>query len=221
MRRITLGEFAKCLIYLYIIPCVWILCLSFDAMLIDHSPCAILHRRNISCIGCGCPKSAPISGSQQINQPHQFYSSSTNPMSRASASPRFSNLPNRTFSVRTGLSVNQPAYSTTVSQSQPPRMECQHEVSGPPKSAHPLLTPSGRAFAVGGKVQNVSSDPLSPCIMYWPDNESFPEQGQIRPGSLVGVLVCLISYDRRLILTVRAPSNRPSSTREIRDRSLM
>ncbi|KAF8645603.1 hypothetical protein AX16_007685 [Volvariella volvacea WC 439] len=55
------------------------------------------------------------------------------------------------------------------------------------KMAHPLLTPSGRAFAVGGRVQNISSDPLSPCIMYWPDNEPFPEQGQIRPGGLVGV----------------------------------
>ncbi|KAJ7860571.1 hypothetical protein B0H14DRAFT_2441954 [Mycena olivaceomarginata] len=48
-------------------------------------------------------------------------------------------------------------------------------------SPHPHLTPSGRALARGGKVQNVSSDPLSQCIMYWPDNEPFPEQGQIRP----------------------------------------
>ncbi|ESK84228.1 hypothetical protein Moror_11080 [Moniliophthora roreri MCA 2997] len=54
-------------------------------------------------------------------------------------------------------------------------------------SGHPLLTPSGRAFAIGGRVQNISSDPLSPCIMYWPDNEPFPEQGQIRPGNLVGI----------------------------------
>ncbi|KAG5646155.1 hypothetical protein DXG03_004208 [Asterophora parasitica] len=62
-----------------------------------------------------------------------------------------------------------------------------HSPAPPPKSAHPLLTPSGRAFSVGGKVQNISSDPLSPCIMYWPDNEPFPEQGQIRPSGLVGV----------------------------------
>ncbi|CAA7261962.1 unnamed protein product [Cyclocybe aegerita] len=52
---------------------------------------------------------------------------------------------------------------------------------------HPLLTPSGRAFAVGGKVQNVSSDPLNPCVMYWPDNEPLPEQGQIRPSGIVGI----------------------------------
>jgi len=190
-------------------------------MLTDYFPCATLHRRNTSCIGCGRPKSAPISGSQQINQPHQIYSSSNNPMPHASPSPRFSNLPSRTLSVRAGLSMNQPAYSTSALQSQSSRMGYQHEVSSPPKSAHPLLTPSGRAFAIGGKVQNVSSDPLSPCIMYWPDNEPFPEQGQIRPGSLAGVPVCLISHTRRLILTVRASSNRPSSTREIRGQSLM
>ncbi|KAG7087496.1 hypothetical protein E1B28_013457 [Marasmius oreades] len=49
----------------------------------------------------------------------------------------------------------------------------------------PTLTPSGRDFAIGGRVQNISSDPLSPCIMYWPDNEPFPEPGQIRPGNLL------------------------------------
>ena len=57
-----------------------------------------------------------------------------------------------------------------------------------PRASHPypLLTPSGRAISVGGRVQNVSSDPLAPCIMYWPDNEPLPEQGQIRPsGSAV------------------------------------
>ncbi|KZT68109.1 hypothetical protein DAEQUDRAFT_728388 [Daedalea quercina L-15889] len=51
---------------------------------------------------------------------------------------------------------------------------------------YPLLTPSGRAISVGGRVQNVSIDPLAPCIIYWPDNEPLPEQGQIRPsGSAV------------------------------------
>ena len=49
---------------------------------------------------------------------------------------------------------------------------------------HPLLTPSGRAFAVGGTVQNISSDPLAPCVMFWPDNEPLPEPGQIRLASL-------------------------------------
>ncbi|KAH9960269.1 hypothetical protein BC827DRAFT_1370586 [Russula dissimulans] len=50
-----------------------------------------------------------------------------------------------------------------------------------------VLTPSGRAFSVGGRVQNVSSDPLFSCFLFWPDNEPLPEQGQIRPGNIVGV----------------------------------
>ncbi|KAI9435606.1 hypothetical protein H4582DRAFT_663016 [Lactarius indigo] len=50
-----------------------------------------------------------------------------------------------------------------------------------------VLTPSGRAFSVGGRVQDVSSDPLSPCVIFWPDNEPFPEQKQIRPNDLVGI----------------------------------
>ncbi|KAJ7468583.1 hypothetical protein FB451DRAFT_1368880 [Mycena latifolia] len=79
-------------------------------------------------------------------------------------------------------------------------------------SAHPLLTPSGRAFASGGKVQNISSDPLSPCIMYWPDNEPFPEQGQIRPSGLMGVpqpgdWICLkcnyLNWRRRKVCQTR------------------
>lgn len=55
--------------------------------------------------------------------------------------------------------------------------------------AHPILTPSGRALAVGGKVQNISTDPLTPCILYWPDNEPLPEQGQIRPSGMINVHV--------------------------------
>ncbi|KAJ7443769.1 hypothetical protein B0H11DRAFT_1747869 [Mycena galericulata] len=62
------------------------------------------------------------------------------------------------------------------------------------------LTPSGHAFAVGGKVQNISRDPLCPCTMYWPDNEWLPEQGQIRP-SLMGVQVFLPSPLSFFLLT--------------------
>jgi len=115
-------------------------------MLTASFPCMILHRRNLACIGCGCPRSGnagpqPAPGSQAVYTPPVL----------------------------------------------------------PVKSAHPLLTPSGRAFAIGGRVQNISSDPLSPCIMYWPDNEPFPEQGQIRPGNLVGVpVLAFLSRPRQL-----------------------
>jgi hypothetical protein len=59
----------------------------------------------------------------------------------------------------------------------------------PPQRVPHILTPSGRAFSVGGRVQDVSTDPLSPCIIFWPDNEPFPEQSQIRPSILVGMPV--------------------------------
>jgi hypothetical protein len=64
-----------------------------------------------------------------------------------------------------------------------------------------ILTPSGRAFSVGGRVQDISSDPLAPCILFWPDNEPRPEQGQIRPSSLVGVPVRLASLRAYACLT--------------------
>lgn len=72
-----------------------------------------------------------------------------------------------------------------------------------PSPSHPILTPSGRAFAVGGKVQNVSSDPLAPCVMFWPDNELLPEQGQIRPSHLSGVPVSLSASPLELFLSRR------------------
>lgn len=65
----------------------------------------------------------------------------------------------------------------------------QQQVSKQTALTHQLLTPSGRALAVGGKVQNISSDLLAPCIVYWPDNEPLPEQGQIRPATAAQVQV--------------------------------
>jgi len=74
-----------------------------------------------------------------------------------------------------------------------------------------ILTPSGRAFSVGGRVQNVSSDPLFSCFLFWPDNEPLPEQGQIRPGTLVGVPVRIQPHaDNQICLTPRIPSTLPS-----------
>lgn len=61
----------------------------------------------------------------------------------------------------------------------------------PASSPYPLLTPSGRALSIGGRVQNISRDPLVPCIMYWPDNEPIPDQGQMRPLGSAVIQVCL------------------------------
>ncbi|KAG6902937.1 hypothetical protein C0995_009329 [Termitomyces sp. Mi166 len=168
---------------------------------ICNSPKCAAHNfgRNLACIGCGCPRSnggITPGGPQQQQQPH--------PTTRNLSSPRFASYPTHSNSLSNPptqptltqpalpqqqpiyTSYNQPPKSQRLSQQQQPVQ--QPSAPAPAvKSVHPLLTPSGRAFAVGGKVQNISSDPLNPCIMYWPDNEPFPEQGQIRPSSLVGV----------------------------------
>ncbi|KAI0314200.1 hypothetical protein OF83DRAFT_1045754, partial [Amylostereum chailletii] len=52
-----------------------------------------------------------------------------------------------------------------------------------------MLTPSGSTFAEGGRVQNLSPDPLAPCVLFWPDNEPLPEPGQLRPHTVVGLAV--------------------------------
>ncbi|KAG8853293.1 hypothetical protein FRB91_005184 [Serendipita sp. 411] len=48
-----------------------------------------------------------------------------------------------------------------------------------------LLTPSGKTFALGGRVQNISRDEVNPILMFWPDNEPLPLPAQIRPPTSV------------------------------------
>ena len=182
-------------------------------MLTESFPCMVLHRRNIACIGCGCPRSSGGTAQAPIQQ------SSLSSTSRGLASPRFNSMTNNVY-YSSGPPGQLQQSNQQPQQQQNQQQQHSHQqlqvpptphsagrsaplppsspfgsssslphVANPPKATHPLLTPSGRAFAVGGKVQNVSSDPLSPCIMYWPDNEPFPEQGQIRPSGLVGVAV--------------------------------
>ena len=193
-------------------------------MLTESFPCMILHRRNIACIGCGCPRS---SGGNAQTPTQQLSQSST---SRGLPSPRFNSMPNSVYYSSGPPGQHQQPNQRPQSQQQQNQQQQSYQqlplpptphpgrsaplsppsllessppshVANPPKATHPLLTPSGRAFAVGGKVQNVSSDPLSPCIMYWPDNEPFPEQGQIRPSGLVGVAVRIgATYVRNVLL---------------------
>ncbi|KAF8797750.1 hypothetical protein BYT27DRAFT_7124896 [Phlegmacium glaucopus] len=171
---------------------------------ICNSPKCAAHNfgRNIACIGCGCPRS----GNAQV--PAQQSSSSST--SRGLASPRFNSMSNNVYYSSGPPGQHQQPNQQQLQQHSQQQLQLPPtpqpagrsaplppspfgsssplpHISNPPKATHPLLTPSGRAFAVGGKVQNISSDPLSPCIMYWPDNEPFPEQGQIRPSGLVGV----------------------------------
>ncbi|KAJ7058116.1 hypothetical protein C8F01DRAFT_307703 [Mycena amicta] len=147
--------------------------------------------RNLTCIGCGCPRSA--NGTAAVDSPHHHTFTYPAPLSRPPVSPRFATAAN---------SMHSPNGASPTVYGFPPPSQPQYHLQSPidlplpstlaalnkaASSGYPLLTPSGRSFAVGGKVQNVSSDPLTPCIMYWPDNEPFPEQGQIRPGNLVNV----------------------------------
>ncbi|KAJ6476191.1 hypothetical protein C8R45DRAFT_834098, partial [Mycena sanguinolenta] len=165
--------------------------------------------RNLTCIGCGCPRSptaASAAAADGPQSPHHFSFQSSHPSSHASRpqlSPRFASTSNNTMQHPGGLASpnsygfltqpSSPSYNQLQQQQQQAVANFVSQSPLPSPTAnktihtHPLLTPSGRAFAVGGKVQNVSSDPLSPCIMYWPDNEPFPEQGQIRPGGLMGI----------------------------------
>ncbi|KAF9460473.1 hypothetical protein BDZ94DRAFT_1265986 [Collybia nuda] len=143
---------------------------------ICSSPKCAAHNfgRNLACIGCGCPRGGPASQNQQHQQSY--------PANKSLSSPRFSSSP-----AHNPLPPPPPQQPQYVYPQLPLQSAFVSTPTPPTKSPHPLLTPSGRAFAVGGKIQNISSDPLSPCIMYWPDNEPFPEQGQIRPSGLVGV----------------------------------
>jgi hypothetical protein len=137
--------------------------------------------RNLACIGCGCPRS----GHGGTSPRYQGSSAST----RLLSSPRF--VASSGFQTSFGQSCTPPPSSSmpfTV-PSYPTQFLQPSVISKAQTHSLPLLSPSGRAFAVGGKVRNVSSDPLSPCIMYWPDNEALPSQGQIRPSSLAGVPV--------------------------------
>ena len=80
-----------------------------------------------------------------------------------------------------------------------------------PPPQYPPLTPSGRALAIGGRVRNISRDPLSPCVMYWPDNEPLPEPCQIRPIDsalmTVSVVVVLLFARRGLTGKVTVPAD--------------
>ena len=100
---------------------------------------------------------------------------------------------------RTSLSAISPA------QVPSPRFAGSFETQMPASLSHRIphiLTPSGRAFSIGGRVQDVSSDPLSSCFLFWPDNEPLPEQGQLRPSILIGVpvriIACLLSKPGQL-----------------------
>ncbi|KAI0077676.1 hypothetical protein K474DRAFT_1674700 [Panus rudis PR-1116 ss-1] len=131
--------------------------------------------RNSSCIRCGTPRAISNGTSNAVPGPMQ------------NISPRFVNAASMKSNVAQSL--------LAPLQLPPPNMPVHKSQASPlprspatkaPSPLYPLLTPSGHALSAGGRVRNISTDPLAPCIMYWPDNEPLPERGQIRPfGSAV------------------------------------
>lgn len=163
------------------------------------------HSRNTTCIQCTTPRSASnrscaqqlsagnnINGTghyQQVRSPRfamgnggnvQVYSSPATLSSSGIFAAQQQQAINGLMGAKNGSGNTGTMGKGQSHQSQ--QRQQQHQ--------HPVLTPSGRAFAVGGKVQNVCPDPLAPrCEMFWPDNEPLPEIGQIRPAALANIPV--------------------------------
>ncbi|CAE6533384.1 unnamed protein product [Rhizoctonia solani] len=107
--------------------------------------------RNMTCIGCGAPR--PLDIGMSVPKPSTDY--------------------DRYFEQRASLPLSPPPprrFDTMPNpgKQQPPRLPS-------------ILTPSGRAFSRGGRIQNISPIPAAPLIMFWPDNEPLPQASQIRP----------------------------------------
>ena len=58
----------------------------------------------------------------------------------------------------------------------------QHQQQQQPSAHAHILTPSGHALSIGGRVRNISSSLVSPCLIFWSDNEPLPEECQVRPA---------------------------------------
>jgi hypothetical protein len=168
-------------------------------MLTDAFLRTVRRRRNLTCIGCSCPRCPAIGNANDPSPTHQQFA-----LQPPNPSPHFASAPS---SRHHSGNMSPSAYEFASQFSSYDRLQEEEyapPMTSPPSfplgastakkgvSAHPHLTPSGRAFARGGKVQNISSDPLSPCIIYWPNNEPFPERGQIRPSGPLGVPVSIV-----------------------------
>ncbi|TFK83865.1 hypothetical protein K466DRAFT_602504 [Polyporus arcularius HHB13444] len=140
-------------------------------------------QRNTTCIACGRPR-AGIPLPPPVDTTHA-------PGALANPSPRFACRFNATQSAPhtpiattpfspSGPAPSAPPYPFHAASSALAAAQAQIPSKAPPPQ-YPPLTPSGRALSVGGRVRNISRDPLAPCVMYWPDNEPLPEPCQIRP----------------------------------------
>ncbi|KAI0790913.1 hypothetical protein C8Q75DRAFT_79525 [Abortiporus biennis] len=142
--------------------------------------------RNSTCIRCGTCRSfslnsnptspiSPIGSGFPLNHPNHSH----HPHPHHPISPRF---------IQSFAQAEEARLASRMNQQQPhqqhpsiPHGPIESTIPKISSPCYPILTPSGKALSAGGRVRNVSSDPLAPCIMYWPDNEPLPERGQVRP----------------------------------------
>ncbi|KAK0476055.1 hypothetical protein IW261DRAFT_1491724 [Armillaria novae-zelandiae] len=119
--------------------------------------------RNLACIGCGSPRCSPAP---------LYHGHAAAPFFAPHALP---SLPAAAARLLAPVARLSPVASL-------PRVPAAAQVqctrsSRPPDAPLPSAARSKTSRATRCR----------PCIMYWPDNEPFPEQGQIRPSGLVGV----------------------------------
>ncbi|KAI0759085.1 hypothetical protein C8Q74DRAFT_1372951 [Fomes fomentarius] len=135
-------------------------------------------QRNTACIACGRPRRMP-----HPTLPAEAMRFPTFPL--VNPSPRFADRYNVTQSTPHSPPASTPSFTTLPSvhpttHNALAAAQAQMPSKAPPPQ-YPPLTPSGRALSVGGRVRNISCDPMFPCVMYWPDNEPLPDPSQIRP----------------------------------------
>jgi len=155
--------------------------------LCPHAHCNVHNfSRNVACISCGSPRPPHVSQLPPTPAPPPHIP----PFAHWQQQPQQQQQQQQAHSHQSSPRFTSPPISPTVQLSlaqQSPALAVVQQMAASAPKGQSLLTPSGRSFSVGGKVQNISNDPLSPCILFWPDNEPFPEQGQIRPPMTGGV----------------------------------
>ncbi|KAG8737721.1 hypothetical protein FRC10_007899 [Ceratobasidium sp. 414] len=120
--------------------------------------------RNPACIVCAAPR--PLDLAPKPASDYDRYFDQRAPLPLGPPPPR------RCNPLALPLVTSLPPATTSPTQSfartQPPRLPS-------------ILTPSGRAFARGGRIRDVSTVASSPLVIFWPDNEPLPLPCQIRP----------------------------------------
>lgn len=168
----------------FLLPCFPPFCpLTTMITIANYPPCALLHSRNAVCIGCNATR--PANGPPS---PTTHYGPQSPASFNRVASPRFASRGPSSPAHALSPSATHGAFPTPYGVEQLLAAPAS-SLAKASQSTHHLLTPSGRDLARGGRVQNVSADPLLPCVIFWPDNEALPEPGQIRPAILTQIPV--------------------------------